>query len=206
MSRCRRIGLSLALWGTAAGCGGDPREASDANFERALAAYSAEHPMCLEGDAWEMPTHAFTDPTRWLGGYIDPEQNKRELEALAAAGLVSRHPDTPNPSLIEYRLTPEGEAAYRTYRNSLGSEGGALCFGTPHVEKIVRYSEPADLFGQQVSEVTYRYTLQEVATWAEDPDLQRAFPHLAEVLAAQTEPAERKASLVLNSDGWSVIE
>jgi hypothetical protein len=57
--------------------------------------------------------------------------------------------------------------------------------------------------GQETTEVTYRYCLKQVASWAEDPELRRAYPYLERELATRSTPHETAAILVRTSDGWA---
>lgn len=65
-----------------------------------------------------------------------------------------------------------------------------VCYGNVVVDKIVRWSAPADLMGHRVSEVEYTVTQKNVPPWA--------LPMLVYL------KPEHKALLVLTSDGWTV--
>jgi hypothetical protein len=55
------------------------------------------------------------------------------------------------------------------------------------------------------TEVTYTYRLAQVAPWAEDAGLRRAYPYLEEELASRRTPREATLTLVQASDGWRVV-
>jgi len=69
-----------------------------------------------------------------------------------------------------------------------------ICYGNLVVDKIVRWTAPADMMGHKVVNVEYTRKPVDVADWA-GPMLQ----HLKQ-------DQVRKALLVLTSDGWSVDE
>lgn len=193
------------------GCATDPREASGENFASVVQEGLSAHPMCLGGGSgWVFPKSVLSDSilarsSGWGLTWYRTQDVREQFAALADAGLLSRHDGVPRPGYAEYRLTPVGEQAYRTYEESLDGRAGAFCYATPHVEEVVRYSEPADLLGQRVSEVTYTYTLQDVAPWAEGPALQEMVPSLAQTLSNRDTPTEGTAAVVLQSDGWQML-
>lgn len=66
-----------------------------------------------------------------------------------------------------------------------------LCLGDGKVDEIVRWTEPADMFGQKLTQVTYRYSATNLpATLPADDRRQLETPQ------------EAKATLVQTSDGW----
>jgi hypothetical protein len=80
-----------------------------------------------------------------------------------------------------------------------------LCFGKKKVVKIVRYSNLAGQLGQTATEVTYLYSLVDVAAWAEDADVRKKCATDME-LRAVAQPQEAKMTLVLMSDGWHAAQ
>ncbi len=192
------------------GCATDPREASEENFASVVQEGLVADPECLRGGSgWAFPKTVPSDSSATRNTFfVLPWENARDLPMryaeLVKAGLLSHHDGVPRPEFDQYRLTPAGAQVYRTYEGPLG-RAGAFCYATRHVEEVVRYSEPADLFGQRVSEVTYTYTLQDVAPWAESPALQAALPALAQALSDRDTPTEGTAAVVLQSDGWQML-
>lgn len=201
-------GLAAAL---AVGCS-DPKAPSEDNFARALKPALERHPYCVLAEvlSWPSPVTtehpAFRSPTRIA-----------QLDALAQAGLLRSEPrvvDTGRPvrdllisellqgarhetvkdTVTDYHWTEAGDAA-------LGDRG--LCFGTPYLEKVVRWTEPAEFMGAQVSEVTYSFSVHDVPNWASHPAIHTALPAVATAVAG---PQEGKATLVLTNDGWRVME
>ena len=81
----------------------------------------------------------------------------------------------------------------------------AFCYGTAVVDGVVRFTEPADALGQKVTEVTYAYRVTQVARWAEDTELRRAYPYLEAELASRGSPREATITFVQASDGWRVL-
>jgi hypothetical protein len=73
-----------------------------------------------------------------------------------------------------------------------------MCFAEKKVTSIVRYSEPASGPGVTLSEVTYTYSLSNVAGWANDPAVRSAYHFEKQLSRSQ----EARIGLMLMSDGW----
>jgi hypothetical protein len=81
------------------------------------------------------------------------------------------------------------------------TEGDHLfCFAKARAEKVIRWSEPMQMPGVTISEVTYTLKFENVPTWAQSPDMQKAFPEIGTALSRQGK--EEKATARLFSDGW----
>lgn len=208
MRRCESLCRAAAVLLVLAGCD-TSRSASEENFEQAINAVLAEHPVCLSNRSWTFP--ASTD--RRNGGRLS-SADFRTLDPLVTAGLLSREQREVDLGLMrdeirEYHLTPKGEEVYeaQTYRTASGRDapaGGSFCYGTARVEEIVRYAEPADANGRTLSEVTLTARVEDIADWAQHPALAEAFPALAQARDPRSTPVEEKVTLVLTNQGWTL--
>ncbi len=166
-------------------CSRDPRAAAEANFKAAIQTRLDREPDCISvGLPSERPDFQGRSPP-------DPE-----LEALVRVGVVSRATTLVQPPFntwvpgesqrklpdIRYDFTVKGRnyvpANSRPMMAVMWPPSYKLCYGTPQMQNIVRFSEPAALMGQIVTEVTYTYRLRDVAPWALDPGVDQAF-HIA---------------------------
>ena len=120
-------------------------------------------------------------------------------EALAKLGLLQTS-DMPGNGFgpeREYRLSSAGQRFFLPQRNG-------LCYAAPKLVEVLRYSEPTTFMGKIVTQVTYTYTLSDVAKWALDPDLQAGYPYLKVILSDYQTPREATAALSKTGDGWTV--
>lgn len=76
-----------------------------------------------------------------------------------------------------FELTDEGEKYFRQIPG-IFEKDGEFCYGQEVVDSIVKWTEPMTMGPSSQSEVTYTYKLVNLAAWAEQPGLQRAFPDI----------------------------
>ena len=126
-----------------------------------------------------------------------PDLTDDEVEQVGAGSL--RPAKVP---AFRYQVTEEGKkyltAPERTPFSR--SRGMHFCTGRTSIKDVTLFTEPTDALGHKVSNVTYTAVLTDAAAWALKPEVQKAFPRLARELAA--EPVEKKATVVLTSEGW----
>lgn len=196
--------LSCVLF---ASCSHDPKKATKANFASAIQSMLDKSPACI---AAAVPSdHA---------DFMGRPQPDSALESLVAVGLASKvraqvHPSDflselghPNQTVPGLRYELSAKAKQYVRRNEalaamaiIGPPLQSLCFGNKKVTEIVRYSEPSPTMGQTMTEVTYKYALVNVADWAKDPSIEKAY-----FTNQQLNPQETAAVLILMSDGWRV--
>jgi hypothetical protein len=192
----------------AAGCGSAKKTVED-EFRRAIDAHLAQDPKCIGEPAITFPAEV---PT---GQYLvdmsrDYAAKVRRMDALVRLGLLSARVEGENTDREKttYDLTSTGREVHRQVppgRWDPSKPVAAFCYGTAAVDSIVRFTEPSDELGQEVTEVTYTYRLKKVAPWAEDPELRQAYPYLERELATRSTPGEEKVTLEHTSDGWRVM-
>lgn len=189
-----------------AGCGSSGPD--QAELRTAIDAHLANTPKCIADVAWRFPAQL---PSGEDILALAPQYRVvlERLDTLARLGLVRSSPaaGAGGRAAMRYELTEAGSRVYREFpagRWDPRKPVGAFCYGTPAVDSVVRYTEPADGAGQIQTEVTYTYRLRDVAPWARDAGLISQHPGMARELAADSPPREARAILVQASDGWRV--
>jgi hypothetical protein len=175
--------LVAACYALLAGCGSqdDPmlsaiRETVTAHSESASFGGSACLPVTFV--AGVQPDSA----GRPLPIFEDPPVPSVLLRTLVSHGLL--RPEAAGPrGQARFGLTPEGIKYLRheaLFPNVSASRWNwALCTGSMKVTKIEGFTKPTDLFGQTITSVNYRYTMDGTADWAADAQLQSLSPRFA---------------------------
>ncbi len=179
------LGLTTLLLAAAVGCT-DRKAATAANFEAAIDDYIAYNRYCAVYDAaFEMlPSSPMPDNA----GY----------DSLLKSGGISKSPapSTGGQPLFVYDLTTNGKATKTTVRFQDKLVDGYLCGGKPVVDKIIRFTEPAEDNGARKSRVTFTTKLVDVPDWVKTtygPTPAKPDPN-----------TKLSATMLLNSDGWKV--
>lgn len=201
------LGCALVLSSLSA-CS-DPKVASKANFEKALSHYfeQTREPACHKFSAVGALLPAILPDQ---GGYAP---NREAFQAMAEVGLLAASPTTIKPTgfvvsgpeevpATRYESTKAGEA-FLQQREVTGLMGKftkhELCFGTPELISVDRFTEPADADGFRISQVTYRYRITRAPEWTQIPAIQSSFPKTIELLDQEN---SRTDTFVLTSEGW----
>ena len=172
-----RVAASIAvLLVFMAGCH-SKTAATPQNFIATLNAHFADHPECLLPDAPRFP-YETSDP-----------QKTRQMDALVASKLLdvareaTLHVSRYIPTEMGNRLAPR------------------FCFGHRAVTTIDNFTPPAPANGFTETQVTYHYTMQDVAVWAKSQQMQTAFPALAKALSGDSTDTTTLAGAMT---GWQV--
>lgn len=192
----------------AAGCG-SPKETPEKEFASAINAHLATNPKCIGEAAVTFPAGVPSAPYM-LELSADYRAKVQRLETLVRLGLLTRRVEREGTLEQEnvYELISAGRAVHRQFppgRWDPSKPVAAFCYGSAVVDSVVRFTEPADALGQKVTEVTYTYRVTQVARWAEDAELRRAYPYLEQELATREAAREATIMLVHASDGWRVV-
>jgi hypothetical protein len=187
------------------GCN-DVRKPSDASFRKAIDQYLEKHGKACT----------------WIGRPfpIDVSESEQKLQSgtgfqmavLEATGLV-RSSDTiaAAPGIFgpgaprrvkRYEPTEEGKKYLQQVPAVLGQSAG-FCYGDKRVDSIVKWTEPVTTGPYSQSEVTYTYKIENLAPWAERPDVQREFGDVRTIVNGISKSNEI-AGLQLTNQGWEV--
>ena len=201
----RRLAPAMALVMATTGCG-DPKAASKENFQKALTAFFDKN--CKMLTATRFPQMLPNGPPFPASLGIAPftDGNLPRYQALAAAGLLKRGPETTTAApfsaptrQVSFDLTDKGKALFQTIGAMGPGSPPGFCAGHLRVVSVDSFTQPATLGGQLVSQVTA--TLKpEFDPWTRAPELQPAF----QADLGQTAPAPLALPLVLRNDGWAV--
>ena len=206
----------LAIAAAASGCSGR-KAPSEENFHKALEPVVRDA-FCRTLDVQLMvpagqdenaaiPIVASLKPPRTFGearqqatlGALDDAARRGLLVRTESEAMAKERASNGQPArqrVVSYAPTPKGAAYFRAVGRRTSTNGGmfpAVCPAKGEIVKIVRWSDPAELFGRTVSQVRYRYR-------GVDP-----IDGISPGMRADLErPQERTIMLQLNDDGWSV--
>jgi len=197
--------VPLALLATLAGCS-DTKDASEANFHKAAQAYlDTQYPHCFVVTDFPTKTQDF-----------DVSGSNKALHALAQVGIVSEKEiarvEVParlwqaarTDIYYAYDLTDEGRKFYKADAQKMlnGQTRGGLCFGKAEVTAIEQFSEPGQMMGHTISDVTYAYKITGLPDWAAKDVVKANIRDLGEAVATNDTPAREKRVMVLTNKGW----
>ncbi len=186
------------------------KDANEKNFSEALNSYLAKKGQLCLGipSAWPVDVN---EAERRSG-----MDTAAEMAALEKAGLVRSHeteteympPLSSRPvktKVLRYELTENGKTFYRE-KDRLGLGGnkqvqGDLCYGQQVLDKIVRWDGPTAAGDSKEASVLYTYRIENLAEWAQNPDIQRLFPGIVSTIngAGKTQMTH---ALTLTNQGW----
>lgn len=189
---------------------GSQKEASNANFEKALNAHFAKNCIPVDPYVAQADNHTYPVTVRLVeanGFYNAPTAARananttKKFDVLVQAGVLAasngpREPMYPGasdtiPTRI-YALTDLG-------KKSLASpESTSLCIGHFKVDSIDKFTEPVQVNGRTASLVSFTASPIDVPEWAKTPDLLATYG-LSNLLDGHAK-ASREA--VLKGDGW----
>jgi len=191
--------VPLALLATLAGCS-NSEETSEASFQKAAQAYlDTQYPRCFVISSFPTKTQDF-----------DLHGTNKALHALAQVGVVSEKEisRTEVPARLwqaartdiyyAYDLTDEGRKYYKA--------DNGLCFGKAQVTAIEQFSEPSEVTGQKMSNVTYAYKITGLPAWAGDEGVKASIAELGKAVASNEAPLKETRAMVLTSQGWRLQE
>lgn len=147
------------------------------NFIAGLNKHFSEHPDCL-----------FTPAPRFPYETSDPTEIK-QMTALVNSKLLNVEKET---SIHVSRYTPTDIGARYTSR---------FCYGHRLVTAIESSTPPAQANGFTETNVTYRYTMQEIPVWAKSEEVKAAFPKLDSALRGESTAKTTLAGTIV---GWQV--
>ena len=171
-----------------AGCT-DPKKPSDSTFRAAIddAFKGPANPACifgLEGARNELRLK------RWIRYPV----TSGACDTLKTVGVVTGGGGLgASCMLVDQKLVQIAESDGTRY----------LCFASAAVDKIVRWTEPADLLGERLVEVTYTYRLSNIGDWAKNNNVIEKIPEIKELLQGDAK-SEKKIVMKLFNDGWRV--
>lgn len=119
--------------------------------------------------------------------------------------IKCRYSQTPALPYWKVLWTEEGKKFYRE-KEGLGLVSkkvvrGDICFGQQARDKIVKSEEPIVVGDKKELTLYYTYKIENLAEWAKNPDIQRAFPRIVPTINGAGKTILNQA-LTLTSQGW----
>lgn len=207
--------IAVVLGATMLTACGSKEDANEKNFAAAMTQYfDHKGDLCLGVTRW--PLDLSEAEVKSMDK--NPNGQAAQMAALAAAGLVQGQDaeveavtlfGKPTGKMLKvkrYTLTDnakpfvqEREPLYR-----IGNESEALqdlCWGKKALNKVEKWEGPMSLGEYQEALVIYTYKVDNVAEWAQMPEIQTVFPTVKRTLegAAKT---QARHGVKLTSEGW----
>ncbi len=191
------------------GCG-SKNDANEKNLSDAANAYLVKKGQLCLGLA-----------TKWP---VDLQESDRgpgivrgsEMAALEKVGLVRSHETeieiTPlsgtrpvKAEVLRYELTDAGEKFYQE-KQAVGLIGekesrGDICFGQQALESVIKTEGPITIGDKKEMTLYYTYKIENLANWAKNPDIQRAFPGIVSTINGAGKTTMNQ-NLTLTDQGW----
>jgi hypothetical protein len=184
------IGVQLR-WHTPSGFGSDPSRADKSTFARVIDAQLARHCFFIQ----------LFHSTKFPVSIATEDPHLHQYDALVHAGLLTATDGEVRSLLITlppvpgrtYSLTDQGR------QTLLDTSYPAFCAGHYAVDEVLEFTIPGPAHGVTVTEVSYSFSPHDVSIWATNPEVQAAFPGLANKLAPKQ---TAQIDLVLTNHGW----
>ena len=158
--------------------------------------------------------------TKWPVDLQDSDQRAgnvkaSEMAALEKVGLVhSQNTEadyttlsgrTAKAKVLRYELTDEGKKFYREKDVAgLGPNKEALgdiCFGQQALDSVVKTEGPITVGDKKQATLYYTYKIENLAEWAKNPEIQKAFPGIVPTINAAGKTTLNQ-NLTLTDQGW----
>jgi hypothetical protein len=173
--------VSFFLIFAASGCSNSANEPTEKNFVQALNLYYQDRNDCLFPQGRQFPYE--------VAPGTGAKEAKAQMDALMDAGMFKRLEDL-DLHVDSYSLTPIGQRYAPKF-----------CYGHRVVSGIVSHTPPGPRNGFTETDVTYRYSMEDVPVWAKTDKLEAAFPQLAKALSDS--PTDQQ-TLATAGAGWQV--
>jgi len=107
--------------------------------------------------------------------------------------------------VLRYELTDDGKKFYQE-KQTLGLIGekesrGDICFGQQALESVIKTEGPITVGDKKEMTLYYTYKIENLADWAKNPDIQRAFPGIIPTLNGAGKTTLNQ-NLILTDQGW----
>ncbi|MFM0092758.1 hypothetical protein PQR46_38390 [Paraburkholderia sediminicola] len=167
------IGAALCL----AGCS-SKSDLNETNLAAAVSRHlSSAPPRCIANVDWPLLTaHNPKDPFSMV----------TQGRALATIGLVTENPTPSSPGYVLFSLTDEGKKLLTKQEIQPDPEHfvhGAFCYGRPTLGKVSGWEPLVKVADYEGTTAHYTYTVSNAPAWAKRPEIQKAFPQLANDLS-----------------------
>lgn len=201
MRRSCRISFAGILFLTACS---DIKKPSDGNFRKAIDEYLAKHGRACTWIGRPFPIDISEARQKVQYGTGSQMTTLEQAGLVHSSNVVVATPgifgaDAPRP-VKRYEPTNEGKKYLQQSPGAFGPITG-FCYGEKTVDSIVKWTEPVATGVYSQTEVTYTYKIQNLASWAQRPDVQSAFGDVKTTVIGVSKLNEI-AGLQLTNRGW----
>jgi hypothetical protein len=179
---------------------GSVKDANKSNFRKAIQAYLDTQPgLCAVISVKEMP---FTLSSSSFGFDVSSQR----ANALVDAGLLSKKDTQAKADFgnkvvpaVEYQITTAGQKARVENATDSLFKQNTFCTGKYVVVDIDNFTEPSNMMGMTVTEVRFRYKVDNPSNWAKTKSLRAIFNNFEKETQGDM---QGRAALVLTNNGW----
>src|ERR1700690_2717567 len=191
------------------GCG-SKNDANEKNLSDATNAYLVKKGQLCLGIATKWPVD-LQDSDRGPGsvkgsemaalekiGLVRSQETETEVTALSGARPVK-------VKVLRYELTDDGKKFYQE-KEAPGLIGqkesrGDICFGQQALDTVIKTEGPITVGDKKEMTLYYTYKIENLADWAKNSDIQRAFPGIIPTLNGAGKTTLNQ-NLILTDQGW----
>ena len=191
--------------------------ANEIDFEAAINKYASQYePYISLGrrgfdsllhDAGEIEAYKRGKPSQ---GFVPAKEialekvgllKAKEIE-IEASNASKKNPKKTTTKKIMYELTDLGKQYYVEIKmHSIVLKG--FRYGEMTVDRIIKWKGPIDFKEYKQWSVYYTYKIKNIADWAQDKDVQKAFPDIKRELDGVRKETKHQ-TVNLTSSGWEV--
>ena len=107
--------------------------------------------------------------------------------------------------VLRYELTDDGKKFYQE-KEAAGLIGekesrGDICFGQQALDSVIKTEGPITVGDKKEMTLYYTYKIENLADWAKNPDIQRAFPGIVPTINGAGKTTLNQ-NLTLTDQGW----
>jgi hypothetical protein len=170
---------------------------TDLSYKAAINDHFKAFPVCIWSQPKKFPVQAATADDSKTEGY----------DALTQEGLLTRTTAEKKVLIIaskqvnNYDLSDKGRSSWTPDSSQPGY--GNFCYGNRAVTSIDNSTLGTNGAGAKTVDITYRYQISNVASWANSEEMKTAYPSIASALSSN--PSDR-ASLVMTGDHWEFVK
>ena len=185
----------------------NPQDASKSNFKKILQGYHHDKLLSISVSL-DFPVEIDTTEFKY-------NHNSKKLNELEKTGFLSSTEfmrkgerkimgDDSKHLWKKYSLTEKGKSVSSKYstKGFMGTSSGTnFCYGKGYViHEILNFTEPANMWGHQISKVSYTLSCTHIEDWAKNfKDIDH---NVLQNINSLSEPLKATATLVLTNNGW----
>lgn len=203
----KKTGITLLFVTTVLmfGCG-SPKDASKSNFKKAINKHYQKDCESVSPGYSNFPVKIRVYDSKIT------ESEMKPYDALASIGFLDAKEETEKGAAFfgkppvyrskVYSLTEKGKAALKNASPNKNFNNN-FCVATLKVDEISNFTVPSAALGLTVSKVNYTVSPEKISDWANNPQIQKAFPKIPKILEKKHSAS---TDLVLMNDGWLHFE